>query len=68
MSLPKKTLCINIEKINKLQKNKKINFTNLLKIIGMPENKFFNILKNHSNKKEYYLKRKINDDTAKDIL
>ncbi len=68
MSLPKKTLCINIEKINKLQKNKKINFTNLLKIIGMSENKFFNILKNHSNKKEYYLKRKINDDTAKDIL
>ena len=68
MSLPKKTLCINVAKINTLQKNKKIDFTNLLQIIGMSENKFFNILKNHSNKKEYYLKRKINDDTAKDIL
>jgi cell division protein FtsI (penicillin-binding protein 3) len=65
MSIPRKTLCINISRIN--YDDKDINYKKLLKLIKLPEKKFKKILKKHKNKKEYYLKRKIRDDLAKDI-
>ena len=61
MSLPKKTLCINIHKFNKLLQTKNINYNELLRIIGLSKKDFSKILKKHSNKKEYYLKRKLDD-------
>ncbi len=67
MSLPRKTLCINVSKINKLKKNSKISYKDLLKIANISDKKFKNILKKHKNKKEYYLKRKINDDLVEKI-
>ena len=66
MSLPRKTLCINVSRIN--SDNKDINYKKLLKLIKLPEEKFKKILKKHKNKKEYYLKRKISDELVKDIL
>ena len=65
MSLPKKTLCINVYRIN--SDDKDVNYEELLKLIKLPEKNFKKILKQHKNKKEYYLKRKISDDLAKDI-
>ena len=65
MSIPRKTLCINVSRIN--YDDKDINYKKLLKLIKLPEKKFKKILKKHKNKKEYYLKRKIRDDLAKDI-
>jgi len=65
MSLPKKTLCINVYRIN--SDNKDVNYKELLKLIKLPEKNFKKILKKHKNKKEYYLKRKISDNLAKDI-
>ena len=65
MSLPKKTLCINIYRIN--SDDKDVNYEELLKLIKLPEKNFKKILKQYKNKKEYYLKRKISDDLAKDI-
>ena len=67
MSLPKKTLCINVSRINDLQSNSNINYNRLLKIINLSEKRFSNILTKHKNKKEYYLKRKISDDSVKKI-
>jgi cell division protein FtsI (penicillin-binding protein 3) len=61
MSLPKKTLCINIHKFNELLQTKNINYNELLRIIGLSKKDFSKILKKHSNKKEYYLKRKLDD-------
>lgn len=66
MSIPRKTLCINVSRIN--SGNKDINYKKLLKLIKLPEEKFKKILKKHKNKKEYYLKRKISDELVKDIL
>jgi len=68
MSLPKKTLCINAYKINQLLKTNNINYNKLLKIIGLSKKDFLKILKKHSNKKEYYLKRKLDDGLASKII
>jgi cell division protein FtsI (penicillin-binding protein 3) len=68
MSLPKKTLCINVYKVKQLLKTKNINYNKLLKIIGLSKKDFSKILKNHSNKKEYYLKRKLDDSLASKII
>ena len=67
MSLPRKTLCINVSKVLDLQKRENIDFSNLLRHINMSNKTFKSILKNHSTKKEYYLKRKINDDLVTKI-
>ena len=67
MSLPKKTLCINIYEVKKLLETKNINYNNLLKMIGLSQKDFSKILKKHSNKKEYYLKRKLDDSLASKI-
>ncbi|MBT3548812.1 MAG: penicillin-binding protein 2 [Gammaproteobacteria bacterium] len=67
MSLPKKTLCINIFQTRKMLKNENINYSKLLKLIGMPKKKFQNLLEKNSTKKEYYLKRKIDDELASKI-
>ena len=67
MSLPRKTLCINVSRINNLKKNSNINYKDLLKTINFSDKKFQRILKKHKNKKEYYLKRKINDDLVEKI-
>jgi len=67
MSLPRKTLCINVSKINQLKKNSNVNYNSLLKSINISDKKFKTILKKHKNKKEYYLKRKINDDLVAKI-
>ena len=50
MSLPKKTLCINIFQTRKMLKNENINYSKLLKLIGMPKKKFQNLLEYHSEK------------------
>ena len=67
MSLPRKTLCINISRVNKLQKIRSTDYSKLLNIIGMSQKNFESILKKHKTKKEYYLKRKIKDDLVKKI-
>ena len=67
MSLPRKTLCINVSRINKLKNNSNINYKDLLKTINISDKKFQKILKKYKNKKEYYLKRKINDDLVEKI-
>ena len=67
MSLPKKTLCINVYEVKKLLETKNINYNSLLKMIGLSQKDFSKILKKHSNKKEYYLKRKLNDSLASKI-
>jgi len=67
MSLPRKTLCINVSKVLELQKNKNIDYSKLLKLINMPKKKFQSILKNHNTKKEYYLKRKLKDNLVAKI-
>ena len=64
MSLPKKTLCINIHQVRKIIENKNIGYQKLLKLIGLSKKRFNNILEKHPNKKEYYLKRKIDDNLA----
>ena len=68
MSLPKKTLCINVYKVNQLLKTKNINYNNLLQMIGLSKKDFSKILKKHSDKKEYYLKRKLDDSLASKII
>ena len=68
MSLPKKTLCINVYKVNQLLQTKNINYNNLLKMIGLSKKDFSKILKKHSDKKEYYLKRKLDDSLASKII
>ena len=67
MSLPRKTLCINISRVNKLQKIRFTDYSKLLNIIGMSQKNFKSILEKHKTKKEYYLKRKIKDDLVKKI-
>ena len=68
MSLPKKTLCINVYKVNKLLQTQNINYNKLLKMIGLSEKDFSKILTKHSNKKEYFLKRKLDDSLASKII
>ena len=67
MSLPKKTLCINVFEVKKMLEIENIDYTQLLKLTGISKKKFSKILKKQSNKKEYYLKRKINDSLASKI-
>ena len=67
MSLPKKTLCINVYKVKQLLKIKDVNYNNLLQMIGLSKKDFSKILKKHSDKKEYYLKRKLDDSLASKI-
>ena len=68
MSLPKKTLCINVYEVKKLLQTKNISYNNLLKMIGLSQKDFSKILNKHSNKKEYYLKRKLDDSLASKII
>ncbi len=68
MSLPKKTLCINVYRVKQLLKIKDVKYSKLLKMIGLSEKDFSKILKKHSNKKEYYLKRKLDDSLASKIM
>ena len=68
MSLPKKTLCINVYKVNKLLQTQNINYNKLLKMIGLSKKDFLKILKKNSDKKEYYLKRKLDDSLASKII
>ena len=68
MSLPKKTLCINVYKVNQLLQTKNVNYDNLLQMIGLSKKDFSKILKKHSDKKEYYLKRKLDDSLASKII
>ena len=67
MSLPKKTLCINIRKIYKPYVKKEIDLNKLLKIINLRKSKFNSIVKNNKNKQEYYLKRKLNNEKVEEI-
>ncbi|GIS45929.1 MAG: hypothetical protein Ct9H90mP18_02610 [Gammaproteobacteria bacterium] len=59
MSIPKKTLCIKINRIYDLYIKNEINFDPLLVKIGMEKKEFNKIIRNNKNKQEYYLKRKI---------
>ena len=63
MSVPKKTLCINFKKIYEPYINDEIDIDALLKIINLPKKRFNNLLRKNKDKVEYYLKRKIDDDT-----
>ena len=56
MSIPKKTLCININRIYDLYIKNEINFDPLLVKIGMDKKEFNRIIRNNKNKQEYYLK------------
>ena len=67
MSIPKKTLCININRIYDSYLKNEININPLLDKIDMSKKEFNKIIRNNKNKKEYYLKRKLNDDIVKDI-
>ncbi len=67
MSLPRKTLCINIFEAKKILKTKNIDYTELLRLAGISKKNFSKILEKHSNKKEYYLKRKIDDHLVSKI-
>ena len=66
MSLPKKTLCINIFKITQLKYSAN-EYRELLKIINLSTNKFSNILDKYSDRKEYYLKRKLDEKLVQKI-
>ena len=68
MSIPKKTLCININRIYDLYIKNEINFDPLLIKIGMDKKEFNKIIRNNKNKQEYYLKRKIDDNLYTDIV
>ena len=68
MSIPKKTLCINISKIYDSYVKDEINIDHLLEKINMSKIDFNEIIRNNKNKKEYYLKRKIDDDLADEII
>ena len=68
MSIPKKTLCINISRIFDPYIKNQMNFNDLLKKINMSKKEFNEIIRKNKNKKEYYLKRKIDDDLADEIL
>ena len=68
MSIPKKTLCININRIYDLYIKNEINFDPLLLKIGMDKKEFNKIIRNNKNKQEYYLKRKLDDDLYRDII
>ena len=67
MSLPKKTLCININKIYKPYINKEVKLNELLNIINLSKSQFNSIIKKNKNKKEYYLKRKLNNKKVEKI-
>jgi cell division protein FtsI (penicillin-binding protein 3) len=67
MSLPKKTLCINVYRVNQLLQKKNINYNKLLKMVGLSRKDFSKILKKHADKKEYYLKRKLDDSLVSKI-
>mgnify|MGYP001250470741 FL=1 len=67
MSLPKKTLCINAYQVSKIEKKYLKKYYQLNKIINISNDKFLKILKNNKNKKELYLKRKIDDEIAAKI-
>ncbi len=67
MSIPKKTLCININRIYESYIKNKINFDPLLNKIDMSKKEFNRIIRNNKNKQEYYLKRKLDDNLARDI-
>ena len=67
MSLPKKTLCINAYQVSKIEKKDLKKYYQLNKIINISNDKFLKILKNNKNKKELYLKRKIDDEIAAKI-
>ena len=59
MSLPKKTLCINIRKIYKPYVKKEIDLNKLLKIINLRKSKFNSIVKNNKNKHDiFYFNKK----------
>ena len=68
MSIPKKTLCININRIYDLYIKNEINFDPLLIKIGMDKKEFNKIIRNNKNKQEYYLKRKLDDNLYTDIV
>ncbi|MFL2559920.1 MAG: peptidoglycan D,D-transpeptidase FtsI family protein [Gammaproteobacteria bacterium] len=67
MSLPKKTLCINAYQVSKIEKKDLKKYYQLNKIINISNGKFLKILKNNKNKKELYLKRKVDDEIAAKI-
>ena len=67
MSLPKKTLCINAYQVSKIEKKDLKKYYQLNKIINISNDKFLKILKNNKNKKELYLKRKMDDEIAAKI-
>ncbi len=67
MSLPRKTLCINPNSLSKLQNKDLKKYYPLLKIIDQDKNKFHKIVKKYNKRKEFYLKRKISDNTALEI-
>ena len=64
MSLPRKTLCINPNLLSKLSKEDLKKYSPLLKIIGEDKSNFFNVIKKYNKRKEYYLRRKVDDKTA----
>jgi len=67
MSLPRKTLCINFSEINQKKKiNLKI-YKPLLKLINIKESRFEQLFVRNKTKKEYYLKRKLNDSIVNQI-
>ena len=67
MSVPKKTLCINFRKIYKPYINNEINIDPLLDKINLSKKKFNKLLRKNKDKVEYYLKRKVDDDTYNDV-
>ena len=67
MSLPKKTLCINISKIYQPYINKELKLNKLLKTISLSKSKFNSIIRKNKNQKEYYLKRKLDNKKVEEI-
>ncbi len=67
MSVPKKTLCINLKKIYRPYINNEIDIDPLLETINLSKKKFNSILRKNKDKVEYYLKRKIDDDVYSKI-
>lgn len=61
MSLPRKTLCINPNMLSKLSKEEIIKYKPLLKILATDETRFWKLINKYKKRKEFYLRRKIND-------
>ncbi|MED5275104.1 MAG: penicillin-binding protein 2 [Pseudomonadota bacterium] len=67
MSLPRNTLCINPYMLHKLSKKEINRYKPFLELIKTDNNKFIKLINKYKQRKEFYLKRKINDELASKI-